>query len=138
MVLADVADCIRAFGGLVVAEAEEREEEAERALAASLEILRETKAILTELIMVDARENTSSWLLRGSILAAVEQVLDQLDLRTGPACTSEWQEEQTRSSARPAAAAHPGRAAGTPSTPSRALAHFSTRLERNEARRSIG
>ncbi len=93
MVLTDVADCLRAFGGLVVAEAEGRAEESEQALAASLEILRETRAILTELIMVDARENPSSWLLRGSILTAVEQVLDQLDLRIEPAAR-EWREEQ--------------------------------------------
>ena len=65
VVLHDTADCLRAFGSLVVAEAEGREEETEQALAESLDILRETQAILTELIMVDARENTSSWLLRG-------------------------------------------------------------------------
>ena len=94
VVLSDVADGIRAFGGLVVAEAEGRMEEAEQALAASLEILRETKAILTELIMVDARENPSSWLLRGSILAAVEQVLDQLDLEDRARLHAKWQEEQ--------------------------------------------
>ena len=81
VVLHDVGDCLRAFGSLVVAEAEDREEETEQALAESLDILRETNAILTELIMVDAQEkNTASWLLRGSILAAVEQVLAQLDL----------------------------------------------------------
>ena len=94
VVLTDVADCLRAFGGLVVAEAEGRTEEAERALAASLEILRETKAILTELIMVDAQANPSAWLLRGSILAAVEQVLDQLDLEDRARLHARWREEQ--------------------------------------------
>lgn len=94
VVLTDVADCIRAFGGLVVAEAEGRTVESEQALAASLEILRETKAILTELIMVDARENPASWLLRGSILTAVEQVLDQLDLEDRARLHARWREEQ--------------------------------------------
>ena len=80
VVLHDTADCLRAFGSLVVAEAEGREKETEQALGESLDILRETQAILTELIMVDAHENTSSWLLRGSILAAVDQVLSRLNL----------------------------------------------------------
>ena len=80
VVLHDVADCLRAFGSLVVAEAEQREQETEQALADSLEILRETRAILTELIMVKAQDDTSAWLLRGSVLAALEQVLARLDL----------------------------------------------------------
>lgn len=94
VVLHDVADCLRAFGSLVVAEAEGREEETEQALGESLEILRETKAILTELIIVDARENTSSWLLRGSILAAVQHVLEQVDLEDRARIRRSWKEEQ--------------------------------------------
>lgn len=96
VVLHDVADCLRAFGNLVVAEAEHREEETEQALAQSLEILRETQAILTELIMVDARDNPSSWLLRGSILAAVEQVLSRLNLEDRARVRRQWKEEQLR------------------------------------------
>ena len=80
VVMHDVADCLRAFGGLVVAEAEQGEHDTEQALADSLEILRETQAILTELIMVKARDDSSAWLLRGSVLAAVGQVLARLDL----------------------------------------------------------
>ncbi len=94
MVLHDVADSLRGFGNLVVAEAEGREEESERALDTNLEVLRETQAILTELIMVDARENPASWLLRGSILAAVEHVLDQLDLEDRARTRIAWKEEQ--------------------------------------------
>jgi hypothetical protein len=97
VVLHDVGDCLRAFGSLVVAEAEDREEETEQALAESLDILRETNAILTELIMVDAQEkNTASWLLRGSILAAVEQVLAQLDLENRARTYQAWKDEQAR------------------------------------------
>nr|WP_239579194.1 FUSC family protein [Microlunatus panaciterrae] len=96
VVLHDVGDCLRAFGSLVVAEAEQREEETEAALAESLDILRETQAILTELIMVDARDNTSSWLLRGSTLAAVEQVLTQLNLENRARIRQSWKEEQSR------------------------------------------
>jgi hypothetical protein len=94
VVLHDVADCIRAFGSLVLAEVEEREEEAERSLDESLDILRETQAILTELIMVNAQDNKSSWLLRGSILAAVEHVLDQLNLSDRVRARQRWRNEQ--------------------------------------------
>jgi hypothetical protein len=96
VVLHDVADCLRAFGNLVVAEAENREEETEQALAESLDILRETQAILTELITVDAQHNTATWLLQGSILAAVEQVLAQLNLENRARVHQAWKEEQAR------------------------------------------
>jgi hypothetical protein len=94
VVLHDVADCIRAFGSLVLAEAEEREEEAERSLDESLDILRETEAILTELITVNVQENKSSWLLRGSILAAVEHVLNQLNLENRARARQAWKNQQ--------------------------------------------
>lgn len=96
VVLHDAADCLRAFGGLVVAEAEEREEDTERALAESLEILRETQAILTELIMVNAEDDRAAWLLRGSILAAVEHVLSRLNLEDRARVRQRWKEEQQR------------------------------------------
>ena len=80
VVLHDAADCVRAFGGLVIAEAEDREDETEEALAQSLEVLRETRAILTELMMVNAPDTSPAWMLRGSILAALGQVLTRLDL----------------------------------------------------------
>ena len=96
VVLHDTADCLRAFGSLVIAEAQEREDETEQALAESLDILRETQAILTELIMVDAQDNKSSWLLRGSILAAVEQVLARLNLEDRARIHRLWKQEQER------------------------------------------
>jgi len=94
VVLHDSADCVRAFGSLVLAEVEGREEEAERSLDESLDILRETQAILTELIMVDAQENKSSWLLRGSILAAVEHLLNQLNLDDRATARQQWKDAQ--------------------------------------------
>jgi len=80
VVLGNVADCVEAFGALVQAEADDVEPEVERNLAESLEVAREARAILTELLFVDARLEPSLWLLRGSILAAVEQVLVPLGL----------------------------------------------------------
>jgi hypothetical protein len=80
VLLDNVADCLEAFGALIVAEAESSEAEVERNLAQSLDVAREARAILTELLLVDAREETSLWLLRGSILAAVDHVLGPLNL----------------------------------------------------------
>ena len=94
VVLHDAADCIRAFGSLVLAEVEEHEEEAERSLDESLEILRETQTVLTELMTVDSQENKSSWLLRGSILAAVEHVLNELNLEEHARARQQWKDEQ--------------------------------------------
>jgi hypothetical protein len=94
VVLSDAAECIRAFGSLVLAEAEEREEEAERSLDESLELLRETQAILAELIMVNPQENKSSWLLRSSILAAVEHLLNQLNLGDRARARQQWKDAQ--------------------------------------------
>jgi hypothetical protein len=94
VVLHDAADCIRAFGSLVLAEVEEREEDAERSLDESLDILRETQTVLTDLVTVNFQENKSSWLLRGSILAAVEHVLSQLNLEEHLRARQQWKDEQ--------------------------------------------
>ena len=94
VVLHDAADCIRAFGSLVLAEVEEHEEEAERSLDESLDILRETQVVLTELMMVDTQENKSSWLLRGSILAAVAHVVDELNLEEHARARQQWKDAQ--------------------------------------------
>ena len=80
VVLAEVADCLDTFGALLQAEAEGAQTEAERRLEHSLQSAGEARATLTELLLVDPREETSLWLLRGTILLAVEQVLTPLDL----------------------------------------------------------
>ena len=94
VVMHDAADCLRAFGNLVVAEAEQREGETEEALAESLEILRETRAILTELIMVNTQDDSSAWLLRGSVLAALGQVLARLDVEQRAEVHRSWKAAQ--------------------------------------------
>lgn len=81
VLLEHVADSVDAFGSVVQADAEGAEEEVARTLASSLEASREAKAILTDLLMVDARAETSLWLLRGSILVAVEQIVEPLRLK---------------------------------------------------------
>lgn len=94
VVLDDLADCVDHFGELVVAEAEGRELDVEWRLDHSLDVLRETQAILTELIMTQAESHQSSWLLRGSILAAVGHVLDQLDIEERARVRRIWQQDQ--------------------------------------------
>ena len=94
VVLHDVADCLRAFGRLIEAEAEGREEATERALDEHLDVLRETQAILTELMLVDAPDDKSAWLLRGSILAGVEQVLAQLNLDDRARARERWRDRE--------------------------------------------
>ncbi len=80
VVLTWLGQCIGTFGELVQAEAQDQEAEIERSLTESLESLHEARAFLTELMFVDARSRPALWLLRGSILSAVEQIIDQLDL----------------------------------------------------------
>jgi hypothetical protein len=45
-------------------------------------------------MMVNVRENKSSWLLRGSILAAVEHVLNQLNLEDRARIRQQWRNEE--------------------------------------------
>ena len=45
-------------------------------------------------MIVDSQENKSSWLLRGSILAAVEHVLDELNLEDHARVRQQWKDEQ--------------------------------------------
>lgn len=91
VVLSDIGDCLRAYGRLVNAEAGGDVDRAEVALAESLEILRETRAILAELLTSRPESWVGLWLLRGSVLAAVEQVLVQLDLERRARVRAEWQ-----------------------------------------------
>lgn len=78
VVLAQTADCLRAFGDLIIAEAEGREAEAEEALTGGLEYAGETRAMLVELMLVDPPPGHG--MLRGSLVVALEQVLAELRL----------------------------------------------------------
>ena len=78
VVLAQTADCLRAFGDLIIAEAEGREAEAEEALTGGLDYAGETRAMLAELMLVDPPAGHG--MLRGSLVVALEQVLSELRL----------------------------------------------------------
>jgi hypothetical protein len=101
VVLSDIGDCLRAYGRLVSAEAGGDVAQAEGALAESLEILRETRAILTELLTSRPETGVGLWLLRGSVLAAVEQVLVQLDLERRARVRAQWQRPTARAAVVP-------------------------------------
>ncbi|SDU88487.1 Uncharacterized membrane protein YgaE, UPF0421/DUF939 family [Microlunatus sagamiharensis] len=89
VVLDDLADGLRALGDLLGAPP--REDGRRLAPLGALddrlaEIVRESRAVLTELVLldVDARRHPDRWLVQGSMLTAVDQVLTQLDLDLEP------------------------------------------------------
>lgn len=91
--LDDVATGLRAFGDLVEAEyGRVRAGRAEEALQTTLDVVRETRAVLTELtlIEVDPRERNELWLLHGSVLAAIEHVLVQIDVEHTERSMDSW------------------------------------------------
>ena len=81
VLLEHVADSVEGFGALVQADAEGADDEVNASLAASIDASGEAMAILTDLLMVDPRDQTSLWLLRGSILVAVRQAVEPLRLQ---------------------------------------------------------
>ncbi|RIX28670.1 FUSC family protein [Amnibacterium setariae] len=82
VVLEDVAAGLRAFGDLVRAEYDGTRPDRESARDRTLDSVREARAVLTELTLLDLdpRQRPDLWMLQGSVLAAVEHVLEQLDL----------------------------------------------------------
>ncbi|MFD3444535.1 aromatic acid exporter family protein [Microbacteriaceae bacterium 4G12] len=93
VVLDDVATCLRAFGDLVLAEyGRVKADRADEAFERTLDAVREARAVLTELTLldVDPRGQTELWLLHGSVLSAIEQVVAQLDVEHAERSTEPW------------------------------------------------
>ncbi|MDQ1531832.1 MAG: hypothetical protein QOE37_1937 [Microbacteriaceae bacterium] len=93
VVLDDLAGGLRAFGALVNAEfGVATDEPADGAMERTLDAVRETRAVLTELMLldVDARDGSDLWMLQGSVLAAVDQILAQLDLERDEGAATPW------------------------------------------------
>ena len=83
VVLDDVATGLRGLGDVLGAQPGQRGPTQPGLLADRLaEIVREARAVLTELVLldVDPRQNPDLWLVQGSMLSAVDQILTQLDL----------------------------------------------------------
>jgi hypothetical protein len=91
--LDDVANGLRAFGDLVQAEyGRVRTDRADEAFERTLDAVREARAVLTELTLldVDPRGQTELWMLHGSVLAAIGQVVAQLDVEQAERRTEPW------------------------------------------------
>ncbi|GAA3553220.1 aromatic acid exporter family protein [Microlunatus spumicola] len=90
VILDDVADGLRALGDVLGAPPGQRSA-TQPGLAADrlAEIVRESRAVLTELVLldVDTRRHADLWLVQGTMLSAVDQVLTQLDLDREPPTT---------------------------------------------------
>jgi len=97
-VLDDLARALCGFGALVRAESESVGQPHPAELAEALDAVRETRARLTELMLVDPQSLNGMWQLRGSLLAGVDRVLAELDLEE----RARRRERQSRPTASPA------------------------------------
>ncbi len=78
-VLSTLAEAIGAYGRYVEGQVEARGDDAERDLDTALDRLGEARAMLTDLMTVDPAKERGLWLLRGSILGALHQIVAELE-----------------------------------------------------------
>lgn len=78
-VLATLADCIAAYGRFVDVEVEGGAGDPEKELEEALAQVGEARAMLTELMTVDPARERGLWLLRGSILGVLHQIVGELE-----------------------------------------------------------
>lgn len=81
IVLREVGLAIGGYGELLTAEVAGDAEQVRIRYEATIAILRQTRARLTDLMLVDP-DQTSLWLMRGSILSAIDQIMQHLDAAT--------------------------------------------------------
>ena len=91
VLLEDLAKGLRTYGSLVYADADTRTVTTDTALAEALDALRETRAVLTELLLIDVGDNQDQWMLHGSLLASVDRVLSELDLEERARQRERWE-----------------------------------------------
>ncbi|SEQ39143.1 FUSC family protein [Microlunatus flavus] len=82
VVLDDLADGLRALGDVLGAQPGHRPAPPGPVVDRLADIVRESRAVLAELLLldVDPRRHPDLWLVQGSVLTAVDQILTQLDL----------------------------------------------------------
>lgn len=93
VVLVDLASGLRSFAQLIDAEfGSGNEHRVDEALHDTVESVREARAVVTELLLIDVdpRVETDLWMLHGSVLAAVEHMLRQLDLEHAERRREAW------------------------------------------------
>lgn len=93
VVLADIAACIESFGSLVEAEVRGHEDELLGRIQENLQLLDETRAMLTSLMLVDPSQ-TSTWMLHGSVLRALDEILRNVDPEARATTRTHWREAQ--------------------------------------------
>ncbi|MDE9365398.1 aromatic acid exporter family protein [Luteipulveratus sp. YIM 133132] len=89
VVLDDIAGGLRAFGDRIGADLIESADEARERM---LDVVEESRAVLAELAMIDVdpRRDRDVWMLQASVLAALDQILRQLDLDHPVETTAAW------------------------------------------------
>jgi len=80
VLLDDLARALCAYGALLRIDSTDSAAGSDAALAEALDTLSETRAVLTELLMVDPAEDRDQWMVGGAILTAVNRVLSELDV----------------------------------------------------------
>ena len=82
VLLDDLANGLRSFGDVITAEYGTGSiDHVDEAMGRALDFVRETRAVLADLMMivVGPEQRSGAWLLSGSILAAVDHLVQQLD-----------------------------------------------------------
>ena len=80
VLLLDLAAAIRGFGAFVRGEADDVPMSHPEQLEDSIESVRELRARLTDLLLVDPRADRKLWELHGATLSSIERVLSEIDL----------------------------------------------------------
>ncbi len=95
----DLAAAVTAFGRLVRAEADVAADPDETTLATALDTVREARARLTDLLLLDPHDDPERWALDGTLLASVERVLREIDVeervRQRARRLREWEDRTT-------------------------------------------
>jgi uncharacterized membrane protein YccC len=93
VLLDDLASGLRSFADVIDVEfGSGNVDRVEEATERTVEIVREARAVVTELMLIDVdpRVQTDLWMLQGSVLAAVEHILRQLDLEHSQRRAEAW------------------------------------------------
>lgn len=93
VVLDDLAGGLRSYADLIDAEyGPSPAERVDEVFQCTLDVVRESRAVVTELMLVDVdpRQHADLWMLQGSVLSGVEHVLRQLDLEHPGHRTEAW------------------------------------------------
>ncbi len=92
-----LAQVLRSFGAVARADGEAGSG-ATLELAQALESLGQTRALVTELLLVDPRADATQWQLHGSLLGGLGRVLAELDLDERQRRREQWQRSGRRRS----------------------------------------